>query len=217
MDFIESRAIDVVIDVGANVGQFAQALRNDGYRGRIMSFEPTKSAFELLAQKAASDHNWEAHHCGLGTVAGTAILHASELSVFNSILDLSGVATLHDDRMAVDHTEEIQIYPLDQVAASLSGKLLLKIDTQGYERQVLEGGRQTVSRAAGVLLELPVIHMYSGEWRFHEALRYMSEIGFVPSQIQAVAYHGSDNVSAVDFDCLFRPQGEVDGQEMKPN
>ena len=214
MDFIESREIDTVIDVGANIGQFGVSLRSDGYRGRIVSFEPTKSAFEILSRKAAADGNWEAHHCGLGAASGTATLHASKLSVFNSILELSSVAELHDNRMAVDHTEEIPIYTLDQVAEPLPGaKLLLKIDTQGYEKQVLQGATQTISRAAGILMELPVIHTYQGEWHFHEALQYMFEAGFVPAQIQAVGYHGMDRASAVDFDCLFRPRGEVDGCE----
>lgn len=115
--------------------------------------------------------------------------------------------------MAVDHTEEVPIYTLDQFFGSQAGKTLVKIDTQGYERKVLEGASQTIARAVGILMELPVIHTYKGEWHFHEALKYMYELGFVPAQIQAVGYHGADNVSAVDFDCLFRPRGQVDGCE----
>ncbi len=212
MDFIQDREIDTVIDVGANVGQFGESLRADGYRGKIVSFEPTESAFQALSRKAAADGNWEAHHCGLGAAPGTAVLHASKLSVFNSVLELSSVAGLHDNRMSVDHTEQITIRALDEVAPA-SGKTLLKIDTQGYEKQVIEGGQQTISRAVGILMELPVIHTYKGEWHFHEALKYMSDAGFVPAQIQAVGYHGMDNVSAVEFDCLFRPRGQVDGHE----
>lgn len=211
MDFIENRKIDAVIDVGANVGQFGESLRESGYRGRIVSFEPTAAPFQELSRKAAADGNWEAHHCGLGAASGTATLHASQLSVFNSILELSDAAKLHDNRMAIDHTEEITIRTLDEAAERVSGNILLKIDTQGYERQVIEGGRQTIARAAGILMELPVIHTYKGDWHLHEAVKYMFELGFVPAQIQAVGYHGRDNVSAVDFDCLFRPRGEVDG------
>lgn len=56
----------------------------------------------------------------------------------------------------------------------------MKIDTQGYERQVMEGGQQTIPRAMGILLELPIIHVYGGEWQCDEALRFMAETGFVP-------------------------------------
>ncbi len=211
IDFIADRKIDVVIDVGANVGQFGESLRAGGYRGRIVSFEPIESAFQVLSRKAAADGNWEAHHCGLGAAPGTANLHVSGLSECSSILDLTSVAKLHDSRIATDHTETIKIVTLDEVAAKLSGKILLKIDTPGYEKPVIEGGKQTLPHVMGILMELPVMHMYAGEWEFYEAIKYMSDAGFVPAQIQAVGYHGKDNVSAVDFDCLFRPRGEADG------
>lgn len=212
IDFIEDRRIDTVIDVGANVGQFGESLRAGGYRGRIVSFEPAGAAFKELAATAAKDGNWEAEQCGMGAAPGMATLNVSGLSVFNSILDLTGAAGLHDSRMAVDHTEEVKIRTLDEVAAGMTGRIFLKVDTQGYEQQVIEGGRQTIGRVLGILMELPVIHTYAGEWRLHEALKFMEERGFVPAQIQPVGYHGMDNVSAVEFDCLFRPLGEVDGR-----
>ena len=211
IDFIEDRKIDVVIDVGANVGQFGESLRTGGYRGRIVSFEPIEAAFIELSTKAASDSKWEAHHCGLGAAPGEAVIHVSELSVCSSILDLTSVASLHDSRVAVTRTEKIEIRTLDDVAANLSGSILLKVDTQGYEKQVIEGGRHTIARVKGILMELPIIHLYEGEWQFHEAAKYMADLGFVPAQIQPVNYHGRDNVSVVDVDCLFRPLGEVDG------
>jgi FkbM family methyltransferase len=213
IDFIEDRNIDLVIDVGANRGQFGESLRASGYRGRIVSFEPVEKEFKTLAEKALPDGNWEAHHCGLGAVAGEVAIHVAELTVFSSILPSTDAAAQHDSRTAIDHMETVQIRTLDEVAAGFSGNIFLKIDTQGYEKQVIEGGRQTLSRVAGILMELPIIHVYEGEWQFHEGLKFMAEAGFVPAQIQAVNYHGRDNVSAVDFDCLFRPRGPLDGPD----
>jgi FkbM family methyltransferase len=211
IDFIEDRRIDTVIDVGANVGQFGEGLRAEGFRGKILSFEPVASVFQELAKKATADGNWEAHHCGLGSAPGTAQINVSELTVFSSILDMTSTANLHDSRTAVTRTEEIEIRTLDQVAEKLTGNILLKIDAQGYEKHVIEGGSQTIPRVLGIQLELPVIRVYEGEWQFHEALKYMADMGFMPAQIQPVNYHGADNVSAVDFDCLFRPAGPLDG------
>lgn len=210
VDFIEDRGIDVVIDVGANVGQFGKSLRESGYRGRIISFEPIASAFKVLSKAAQGDGNWETNHCGLGAARGVAQLNVSELTVFSSILDSTSAGNQHDKRMAVDHVEEISIRTLDEVAAGIHGNILLKVDTQGYERQVMEGGRQILPRLAGILLELPVIHTYEGVWQFHEAVRFMDDAGFVPAQITPVGYHTVDKVSAVEFDCLFRPRGQVD-------
>lgn len=209
-DFIHDRRIDLVLDVGANAGQFGESLRADGYRGRIISFEPIAAEFEALSRKASRDDKWEVHRCGLGAAAGTAALHVSKLSVFSSILGLANTAQLHDSRMEVDHVEEISIRTLDEVTAGLTGRMLLKIDTQGYEQQVLEGARQTLAKCEGIMLELPVIRVYEGEWQFHEAMRHMFNLGFVPAQIQPVGYHGVDKVSAMEFDCLFRPLSKLD-------
>ena len=140
IDFIADRKIDLVIDVGANVGQFGESLRTQGYRGRIVSFEPVEAVFRALQGKAAADGNWEAHHCGLGARSGSAAIHVSELSVFSSLLPLVSTATQHDRRMATEYSEQAEIKTLDEVAATLPGRMLLKIDTQGYERQVIEGG-----------------------------------------------------------------------------
>lgn len=214
IDFIEDRKIDVVIDVGANIGQFGQSLRAGGYCGKIVSFEPVASEFQTLSKKAAADGNWEAHHCGLGAASGEAVIHVAELTVFSSILPSTSAAALHDSRTAIERNETIRIRTLDEVAASLAGNILLKIDTQGYERQVIDGGPQTVSRAKGILMELPIIHVYEGEWQFHEALKFMSDVGFVPAQIQPVGYHGKDTVSLIEVDCLFRPRGPVDGPQV---
>ena len=211
IDFIEDRKIDIVIDVGANTGQFGEYLRANGYRGRIVSFEPVESAFYILSRKTAADGDWEAHHCGLGAASGEAMIHVAQLSVFSSIQPSTSIAALHDKRTAAVRTETIRIQTLDQVAAGLSGAILLKIDTQGYERQVIEGGRQTISRVKGILMELPVIHLYESEWQLYEAVRYMAEAGFILAQIQPVNYHGKDNVSLVDLDCLFRPRSQLDG------
>jgi FkbM family methyltransferase len=217
MDFIQDRKIDVVIDVGANLGQFGESLRGDGYRGRIISFEPIGAEFEVLAKKAAADGNWEAHRCALGAAAGTAKLHVSKLSVYSSILGLAETAKLHDERVATDHIEEVPVRTLDEIVGPLTGRILLKVDTQGYERQVLEGGSKILSKLLGIMLELPVIRIYEGQWRFQEALNAMFAIGFVPAQIQPVGYHGADKASATEFDCLFRPLSFLDGPNDNAN
>jgi hypothetical protein len=61
----------------------------------------------------------------------------------------------------------------------------------------------------GVLLELPIIHLYERTWQFHEALAFMAERGFVPAQIHPVNYHWKDQASLVEVDCLFRMRDEA--------
>jgi FkbM family methyltransferase len=212
IDFVKDRQIDTVLDVGANVGQFGASLRAKGYRGRIVSFEPVVSVFQTLVARARADGNWEAYHCALGAETGEAIIHVAEFSVFSSILASTAAATEFDCGAVTARTEATRVRTLDEVARDLSGNILLKIDTQGYEKQVLDGGRQTLPRLKGILMELPIVQLYEGNWQFHEALEFMAAAGFIPAQMQAVNYGAVDKVSLVEVDCLFRPR---DGDSVK--
>jgi len=205
LDFIRAREINVVFDIGANRGQFGLFLRRWGYRGEIVSFEPIKADYAALIETAARYGPWIAHNVALGAAGGSLKLNVSENSEFSSFLSLAGSAPHHDPHSQVARQEEVEIGTVDSAAgAYLGGNLLLKIDTQGFERQVLLGARETLAYARAVQLELPIIHLYEGTWRLSEALDYMRSSGFVPAQIVPVNYHSADRVSMVEVDCLFR-------------
>jgi FkbM family methyltransferase len=206
MDFVADRDIDVVLDVGANLGQFGEMMRAKGYRGKIVSFEPISGVYQALAAKAMADRDWETNNFALGAQAEHTTMNVAASSVFSSMLPSRAAAFGFDDTAVVTHTETIEIRKLDDILPAVSGNVLLKIDTQGYERQVLEGGRHVLPMVKGVLMELPIIHLYEGNWRFHEAIQFMEEAGFVPAQIHPVNYHSADGVSLVEVDCLFRPR-----------
>jgi len=206
IDFIASRGIDLVMDVGANAGQFAEFLRSEGYAGKIISFEPIASVFQTLAKKARADGNWEAHNCALGATAGSATINVAAMSVFSSLLPATRAITAFDAAAVATHPETIEVRTLDGVFGRSPGNALLKIDTQGYEKHVLEGGLRTLPGLKGVLMELPIVHLYEDTWQFHEAIAFMSAHGFVPAQIHPVNYHSKDDVSLIEVDCLFRPR-----------
>ena len=124
--------------------------------------------------------------------------------MYSSILTLAAAAIDFDPQSAVSRVEKIAMSTLDDAARTFSGNMLLKMDTQGYERFVLEGGRQTLPRLKGVLMELPIVHLYEGTWQFHEAVEQMAAYGFVPAQIHAVNYDSRDKISLLEVDCLFR-------------
>ena len=205
IDFIRSRNVDLVVDIGANVGQYAENLRKEGYAGWIVSFEPTGAAYEALATRASRDGRWKTLNMALGGNEGTAEINVSETSVFSSILPQRSAATTFASHAAVIRAESVRVARLDDVFAELpqSKAAFLKIDTQGYEQQVLLGASQCLSHFVGVQMELPIIHLYEGTWRFHEAVAYMSERGFEISNILPVNYDQTDTVSLVEVDCVF--------------
>jgi FkbM family methyltransferase len=206
MGFITDRNIDVVLDVGANVGQFGTSLRAQGYRGKIVSYEPISTVYRTLAANTAADLEWDINNFALGLKTESATINISVSSEFSSILPSTCAAMKYNDAAAVTRTELIEVRKLDDVFPKPSGNTLLKIDTQGYERQVLEGGRSLLPKLKGVLIELPIVHLYQGTWRFHEAIAFMADAGFVPAQILPVNFHSTDRVSLIEVDCLFRPR-----------
>jgi FkbM family methyltransferase len=211
VDFINDRKIDVVLDVGANSGQFGQKLRGFGYTGVIVSYEPVSSAFKHLEGIAKSDDKWSVNNFAIGADSGQLDMNISANSKFSSPLSLRDNAQEFHGGIVTDRVESVPVWTLDHVATECDGNILIKIDTQGFERQVIEGGRKIVARSKGVLMELPIIALYKNSWRLSEAIEYMDSIGFVPTQIDPVNYHPVDRQALVEIDCLFRPRdGRLD-------
>ena len=90
-DFLDTRKVDLVIDVGANAGQFAREIRSMGYRGRIHSFEPLAAAFAELEGHAARDPLWDVSNVGVGSRAGKLEINIARNSVFQRDPMSSGV------------------------------------------------------------------------------------------------------------------------------
>jgi FkbM family methyltransferase len=201
-DFIKERQINVVLDVGANVGQFGTLLRINGYKGEIVSFETLQQAFVALLVKTGQDQKWQVHNYALGEELGEVAINVFECSVFSSILNLTHFGTEYDKAAGVARIEVAQVRTLDEMFLTHAfDNILLKIDTQGYERQVLEGGRKMLGIVKGILMELPIVALYEGTWQFHEAVTFMARAGFVPAQFHPVNYL-PDRISLLEIDCL---------------
>lgn len=212
VDFLQHRGVRTVIDVGANEGQFGLWLRARGYAGRIVSFEPTSEAFEILKVRAARDANWQVHQLALGAESGHATINVSSYSEFNSLQEITSAATWFDPRSAAVRQEQISVSRFDDLLLEDLPHTLLKIDTQGFEKQVLAGATQSLSSLCAIQLELPIVHFYKDTWQISAALEFMRERGFVLSQIEPVNFSSRDPVSLVEVDALFRRFDEtIDG------
>jgi FkbM family methyltransferase len=179
---LQEHAIDLVLDVGANTGQFARELRDGGYGGRIVSFEPLGSAYRELQAAAANDPGWEiAPRMAIGATEGEIRINVSRNSVSSSILPILGAHTDAAPGSAVVSQDVARLAPLDAVANDFiraDSRVFLKIDTQGYESEVLKGARQTLARALGVQLELSLVPLYDGQALLPELWEAMTQAGF---------------------------------------
>jgi FkbM family methyltransferase len=209
VDFLAARQVDLVLDVGANRGQFARQLRRRGYRGRIHSFEPIRSVHAELARLAARDERWTVSHCAVGAARGTAQINVSRNTVYSSLRSQTPMSAEFSARSAVVSREEVRIITLDEIDTSDASAVFLKIDTQGYEKDVLAGANSCLAKCVGVQLEVPVEHLYNDVWTFAEAIRCMDELGFTPAQFHTVNLLHDDAVSAIEFDGVFRRKRDL--------
>jgi FkbM family methyltransferase len=182
--------IDLVLDVGANKGQFASEIRHCGYAGRVVSFEPLSQAHGELLQSSAEDHLWDAYpRCALGDHDGEVEINIAGNSESSSIL-----STLETHRSAAPESayegKEIALFKtLDAFAGQYlkdARAPFLKIDTQGFEWQVFDGVRDTLPHIKGILVELSLVPLYEGQRLLRECIERLKAEGFVLWAIQSV-------------------------------
>ena len=178
-----SQHINLIFDVGANAGQYGRELRSHvGYRGRIVSFEPLKHAHEALCKAARGDEGWEvAERVAIGSEDGTAIMNVAANSVSSSILPMLEAHSAAAPESCYESTETVALRRLDSIAPGYlraDSVPFLKIDTQGYEKQVLDGAPEVLSRVAGVQLELSMVPLYEGQALMPDLIEYVNDMGF---------------------------------------
>ncbi|MFA4828252.1 MAG: FkbM family methyltransferase [Thermodesulfovibrionales bacterium] len=175
--------INLVLDVGANIGQYAKSLREIGYTGKIVSFEPLSSAYAQLTAASGKDPLWEvAPRAAIGDRDGEITINISKNSVSSSVLPmLAPHLKAAPDSGYVD-SEMVSLYKLDSLAYKYidysSRSVYLKMDVQGFELQVLEGASKTLPMIKGIQLEMSLIPLYEGEPVFKDMLGKLEQLGY---------------------------------------
>jgi FkbM family methyltransferase len=181
---LERFEISVVLDVGANAGQYGTALREWGYAGRIVSFEPLAEAHRLLERRAAADPAWRvAPRMAIGDRDGEVEIEVSAESDMSSVLPQTDLLRRISPSSRVVGREMVPIRRLDGVVedyVNADDGVFLKIDTQGLEVQVLGGARHLLPRLQGVQVEMSLVRCYEGERDFRDLIDDLADAGFVP-------------------------------------
>lgn len=181
---LRETGIDLVLDVGANHGGFATKVRDGGYQGGLISFEPLAGAHQALQALKIDDPHWViAPRMALGETEGQTVLHVAGNSSSSSLLPMLDAHQSAAPTSAYIAEEVVPLRRLDAVIPGLApyskdARIFLKIDTQGYERQVLEGSRGLMPQIRVLQLELSLIPLYRGQWLLDDFLPYMKGIGF---------------------------------------
>jgi FkbM family methyltransferase len=172
--------IKTIIDVGANVGQFAIASAKFFPNTFIHSFEPVPDCVTQLQKNVKRLNNIKVYPFALGDAEGEVEFHVNEHSHSSSILPLADSHRKAFPNAQEKETIAVKVSTLDDVFSSIELKspVLLKLDVQGYEAQTLRGGLKTLQRVDYVILEASFKPMYEGEMVFMDIVRLMEEYGF---------------------------------------
>lgn len=173
--------INSVIDVGANIGQYALELRDLNYKGDIVSFEPLEKEFQILEKKSFRDSKWKTFNYALGSRNGIEKINISENSYSSSILELLPDHIENAPESKFKDIQTIQIKTLDSVFENIiSSKksVYLKIDTQGYEKEVLTGAIDSLKKINCIQLEMSLTPLYSKESSFEELIKLLANHNF---------------------------------------
>lgn len=179
---LRSGDVNLVFDVGANAGQFGLKLRQHGYGGRIISFEPLEEPRQRLIEAADADALWEvAERAAIGDRDGEIDIHVSANSYSSSALEVldAHLRAAPDSRYV--GSERVPLRRLDTVALPYlrpDAVAFLKIDTQGFEDRVLDGAARILPQIGGIQLELSVVPLYSGQKLLPEMLERLRSLGF---------------------------------------
>jgi FkbM family methyltransferase len=193
--------VKTIIDIGANFGQFAQDLRRYRYEGPIVSFEPLTEAHTTLEALAKRDPQWRiGPKVALGCENGFAEINVARNLASSSLLPVRSRSLEAAADTASDARERVELRRLDDVAdAGWQAPFGLKLDTQGFELQVLRGAPKVLADTAVVLCEMSLTPLYDGGAEFLELFEFLEQRGFrCISLVQGFADHVRHELLQVD-------------------
>jgi len=174
--------IDTVIDVGANDGGYGRFLRESGYRGDILSFEPLAGAHKKLTDATLRDAHWYvAPRMALGSEDGEIEIYVAGNSTSSSVLAMRERHISAAPDSGYVGSERVPLHRLDSIDHHLTDDgraIFLKIDTQGYEMSVLKGAETLLPNIQGIQLELSLVSLYEGQALYQEVVDWIYGRGF---------------------------------------
>ncbi|MBS0152810.1 MAG: FkbM family methyltransferase [Nitrospira sp.] len=174
--------VDMVFDIGANIGQCGPWFRWIGFDKTIVSFEPISHLFQQLSQNAKSDPKWLVEKVALGEKDGVGVINVSGgHGGASSILTMTEHVVKNAPDQAVIRQEEIAITTVEKMMRKYypeGDRLFLKIDAQGYETRVIEGIGSELPRIIGMKLEMSLVENYRGELLMVDMLPRLKNMGF---------------------------------------
>ncbi|ARP94991.1 FkbM family methyltransferase [Bordetella genomosp. 13] len=204
LDYLD---VDCVFDIGANQGQYAEMLRKHaGFKGYIFSFEPNPHDAAILRKRAQHDDKWIISELAISNQDGTAQFNVMQSSQFSSLSTPNHEdVQLFTQMNAVSKTITVQTERLATTLRRLRtehdfARPFLKMDTQGYDVNIVKGSPEAVREFVGLQSELAIAKLYADSVDFREAITEYERHGFTLSAL--VPNNAGHFPILVETDCI---------------
>jgi FkbM family methyltransferase len=168
-----------ILDVGSNEGQFAEKILCIFPSAEIHCFEPLPDVFEKLKLNFKGRSNFRYYNYALSDSSAEMDIHRNEYSPSSSILEMLDLHKSNFDFAVKSEVTRIQTRTLDSFFSNpILNPVLLKIDVQGYEMQVLQGGELVLQQADVIIIETSFYALYKSQPLFEDIYSHLTSKGF---------------------------------------
>lgn len=202
---LEQYQITKILDVGANVGQYANQVLELGFKGEIISFEPLNFIYKTLEKRTQKHNRWKAYNYGISDVSEEIKINVSENTFSSSILKILPAHLQSSPESKTVTNQVIKVERLDKIFENFADKddrILLKIDVQGYEKNVLDGAYGIIDKIKGIQIEMSLTELYEGEILFSDMKEKIEKLGFSMQSLEN-GFYNKDSGRLLQVDGIF--------------
>lgn len=194
---------DLIVDVGANRGQFTLAALHVLPKANILCFEPLSSAFNELTKLFNYESRVSMHKTAIGDIDTYMPMNVSNKEDSSSLLQISERQTKIFPGTEHFDIEKVAVNRLSKFLGNdlLDKNILVKIDVQGYELEVLRGAGELLSKVQTIYVECSFTELYAQQAVVKDIIKYLFTFGFSLEGVYNLEY---DSLGmAVQGDFLF--------------
>ena len=203
---ILSGELKTVVDVGANRGQFALAVRQWVPQARVISFEPLPGPATVFRRVFSGDDRVQLHQAAIGPRPEQRNMHISAKDDSSSLLPISAAQKEVFPGTGEVSSIEVRVAPLEAFlsAEDLRPPSMLKLDVQGFEYEALLGCESLLANFDRIYCECSFVELYSGQKLADTIIDWLSARGFAINGILNIMYDKTGRTVQADLFFLRR-------------
>lgn len=200
--------LSTVVDIGANRGQFALAVRAISH-AKVISFEPLPDVATIFQKIFSNDSEVRLHIAAIGDKSEMKLLHLSARDDSSSLLEICAAQTNNFPGTHEVGTLKVEVGTLDRYLTSedIIRPSMLKLDVQGFELQALSGCRSLIENFDYIYCECSFVELYKDQNMAGEVVTYLGSLGFSLAGIYNPSYDRDGN--CIQMDSLFKQTAVV--------